>query len=104
MSVSCTKAWLIPSRSFELRLKRSWNAPSQNPDDALPEKQPMWVLTSIFPELNEEGEVIEIIGCYTDIRYESRQDLSKILTMSSQQKWSEEFQAQQAARARESKR
>ncbi|KAL6160096.1 hypothetical protein ACJQWK_09571 [Exserohilum turcicum] len=76
-------------QSFELRLKRSWNAPSQNPDDALPEKQPMWVLTSIFPELNEEGEVIEIIGCYTDI---------------SQQKWSEEFQAQQAARARESKR
>jgi hypothetical protein len=39
-------------------------------DDSFPEQEPMWVITSIFPELNEEGEVIEIIGCCTDIRYE----------------------------------
>lgn len=57
------------SRSFELRLKRTWNAPSQNLDDGMPEEQPMWVLTSVFPEVNDEGEVIEIIGCCTDIRY-----------------------------------
>jgi hypothetical protein len=57
-------------RSFELRLKKRWNAPSQHLDDTYPEKEPMWVITSIFPELNDEGEVIEIIGCCTDIRYE----------------------------------
>ncbi|USP75763.1 hypothetical protein yc1106_03037 [Curvularia clavata] len=58
-------------------------------DDKTPEQQPMWVLTSIFPEVNDDGEVIEIIGCCTDI---------------SQQKWGEKLQATQAERARESKR
>jgi hypothetical protein len=29
----------------------------------------MWVLCSIFPELTDDGEVLEIIGCITDIRY-----------------------------------
>jgi hypothetical protein len=29
----------------------------------------MWIICSIFPELNDEGEVIEMIGCCTDIRY-----------------------------------
>jgi hypothetical protein len=29
----------------------------------------MWILLSIFPELSDEGEVVEIIGCFTDIRY-----------------------------------
>ncbi|RII10011.1 hypothetical protein CUC08_Gglean006001 [Alternaria sp. MG1] len=76
-------------QSFELRLKKRWNAPNQNFDDTYPEKEPMWVITSIFPELNDEGEVIEIIGCCTDI---------------SQQKWGEKLQATQATRARESKR
>ncbi|KAH6866299.1 hypothetical protein BKA58DRAFT_387752 [Alternaria rosae] len=76
-------------QSFELRLKKRWNAPTQHMDDTFPEQEPMWVITSIFPELNEEGEVIEIIGCCTDI---------------SQQKWGEKLQATQATRARESKR
>lgn len=58
-------------RSFELRLMKMWNAPAPNLDKASSEKQPMWVITSIFPELNQEGEVIEIIGCCTDIRYAS---------------------------------
>jgi hypothetical protein len=31
----------------------------------------MWILLSIFPELSSDGEVIEIIGCFTDIRYVS---------------------------------
>jgi PAS domain-containing protein len=76
-------------QSFELRLKKTWNAPGQNFDDTVPEQQPMWILCSIFPELNDEGEVVEIIGCCVDI---------------SQQKWGEKLQATQAARARESKR
>jgi len=38
-------------------------------DDTFPEQEPMWVITSIFPELDENGEVVEIIGCCTDIRY-----------------------------------
>ncbi|EUC38034.1 hypothetical protein COCCADRAFT_83786 [Bipolaris zeicola 26-R-13] len=76
-------------QSFELRLKKTWNAPSQGLDDTMSEEQPMWVLTSIFPELNDDGAVIELIGCCTDI---------------SQQKWSEKLQATQAERARESKR
>jgi hypothetical protein len=29
----------------------------------------MWVLCSIFPELSEDGEVLELVGCVTDIRY-----------------------------------
>ncbi|KAI2487400.1 BaeS Signal transduction histidine kinase [Pyrenophora tritici-repentis] len=76
-------------QSFELRLKKTWNAPAQNMDEEFPEAQPMWVITSIFPELNDQGEVIEIIGCCTDI---------------SQQKWGEKLQATQATRAQESKR
>lgn len=69
MSFLWSETKLILGRSFELRLKKTWNAPSQNLDDGMPEEQPMWILTSIFPELNDEGEVIEIIGCCTDIRY-----------------------------------
>ncbi|KAI4941458.1 hypothetical protein J4E86_010491 [Alternaria arbusti] len=76
-------------QSFELRLKKRWNAPTQHMDDTFPEQEPMWVITSIFPELDENGEVVEIIGCCTDI---------------SQQKWGEKLQATQATRARESKR
>jgi signal transduction histidine kinase len=47
------------------------------------------VICSIFPELNDEGDVIEIIGSCVNI---------------SQQKWGEKLQATQASRARESKR
>jgi hypothetical protein len=57
---------LITIRSFELRLKRTWNAPGQ---DGVFEKQPMWILTSIFPELSEDGQVLEIVGYIMDIRY-----------------------------------
>lgn len=30
--------------------------------------EPMWVICSIFPETTDTGEVVEIIGCVTDIR------------------------------------
>jgi PAS domain-containing protein len=56
-------------RSFELRLKRTWHGLAPGLNDSLPEQQPMWVICSIFPELTDDGEVLEIIGCITDIRY-----------------------------------
>jgi hypothetical protein len=69
---------LTTNRSFELRLKRTWNAPGQ---DGGSEKQPMWVLTSIFPEISEDGKMVEIIGCIIDIRYVClRAVLSLVLT------------------------
>ncbi|KAE8842153.1 hypothetical protein PTNB73_00208 [Pyrenophora teres f. teres] len=73
-------------QSFELRLKKTWNAPAQNMDEEFPEAQPMWVITSIFPELNDKGEIC------------------KCLQSASQQKWGEKLQATQASRAQESKR
>ncbi|KAH7383344.1 hypothetical protein BKA66DRAFT_492648 [Pyrenochaeta sp. MPI-SDFR-AT-0127] len=76
-------------QSFELRLKRNWNAPSQNFDDSIPEQQPMWVLCSIMAELTEDGDVLEIVGWITDI---------------SQQKWGERLQVAQTSRAQDSKR
>lgn len=62
---------------------------SNSVNDSLSEIQPKWVLCSIFPELSEEGEILEIIGCITEI---------------SQQKWGEQLQAIQATQAKESKR
>ncbi|KAL6706669.1 hypothetical protein ACN47E_005211 [Coniothyrium glycines] len=76
-------------QSFELRLKRFWEAPIQNFDESIPQKQPKWVLCSIFPEVTDAGEVVEIIGCCTDI---------------SQQKYGELLQATQASSAQKSKR
>lgn len=55
-------------QSFELRLKRMWNAPGWEFDSSAHEEQPMWVLCSVYPELSEKGEVLEIVGCVTDIR------------------------------------
>ncbi|KAF1926105.1 uncharacterized protein M421DRAFT_224907 [Didymella exigua CBS 183.55] len=77
------------AQSFELRLKNTWRVASNSINDSLPEIQPKWVLCSIFPELSEEGEILEIIGCITEI---------------SQQKWGEELQAIQATQAKESKK
>lgn len=56
-------------QSFELRLKRTFDVSKPNSNDPSSLQEPMWVLLSIFPEVTEEGEVMEIIGCFTDIRY-----------------------------------
>lgn len=80
---------LTISRSFELRLKTTWRVPGNRNHDSLPELQPKWVLCSIFPELSEEGGILEIIGSITEI---------------SQQKWGERLQAIQATQAKESKK
>ncbi|KAF1954573.1 hypothetical protein CC80DRAFT_475815 [Byssothecium circinans] len=76
-------------QSFELRLKRKWTVPGEEPDDLNSNQQPMWVLLSVFPELSDDGEVLEIVGCFLDI---------------SRQKWGEKIQATQAEYACESKR
>jgi hypothetical protein len=47
----------------------SWIPPSLNCGDPALEQQPMWVLCSVFPELSDGGDVVEIVGCVTDIRY-----------------------------------
>jgi signal transduction histidine kinase len=70
-------------------LKNTWRVASNSIHDDLPEIQPKWVLCSIFPELSDEGEILEIIGCITEI---------------SQQKWGEQLQAVQATQAKESKK
>ncbi|KAF2828192.1 hypothetical protein CC86DRAFT_465931 [Ophiobolus disseminans] len=71
-------------QSFELRLKRTGRDSASSLAD-----EPMWVICSIFPELTDDGEVVEIIGCVTDI---------------SHLKWSEKLKATQASSAQESKR
>ncbi|KAL5115488.1 hypothetical protein ACEQ8H_006629 [Pleosporales sp. CAS-2024a] len=76
-------------QSLELRLKRTCNVSTSVSNDLNADREPVWVLLSIFPELAEDGEVLEIIGCFTDI---------------SQQKWGEKLQATQASNAQESKR
>ena len=76
-------------QSFELRLKNTWCVTGSDDDDLATEPQRKWVICSIFPELSAVGEILEIIGCITDI---------------SQQKWGEQLQAAQATRAKESKR
>ncbi|KAH7406739.1 hypothetical protein DE146DRAFT_607011 [Phaeosphaeria sp. MPI-PUGE-AT-0046c] len=76
-------------QTLELRLKRTCDGLGIGSGDSAPQKEAMWVLLSIFPELTDEGEVMEIIGCFTDI---------------SQQKFSEKLQATQALNAQESKR
>ena len=66
----------------------------------------MWVLLSAFPELTEDGEMLEIVGCFLDIRYVvlCAGHMSRLTGATSQQKWSEKLQAIQAGNARESKR
>jgi hypothetical protein len=29
----------------------------------------MWILLSILPEFGDNNEIVEIIGCFSDIRY-----------------------------------
>ncbi|KAF2638197.1 hypothetical protein P280DRAFT_431327 [Massarina eburnea CBS 473.64] len=75
-------------QTFELRLKRTWT-PGPGLDGSVSDQQPMWVLLSSFPELSDTGEVLEIIGCFSDI---------------SRQKWGMKLQATQAEYARDSKK
>ncbi|KAF2854449.1 aerobic respiration control sensor protein-like protein arcB [Plenodomus tracheiphilus IPT5] len=73
---------------LEEKSHQTWTVTSQNLDESLSDQQPMWILCSILPELTDDGEVEEIVGCITDI---------------SQQKWSEKLQATQASNSQESK-
>lgn len=75
--------------SFELRLRRRWAAPEEMQDSSLVSDSRTWILCSAYPELTEDGEVFEILGCVTDV---------------SRQKYGEGLQTQRTALALESKR
>ncbi|KAF2101968.1 hypothetical protein NA57DRAFT_33761, partial [Rhizodiscina lignyota] len=74
---------------FELRLRRPWDAPRELQDPAFTSESRTWVLCSAYPEINENGDVSEVVGCVTDV---------------SRQKFGEGMQKQRAANALESKR
>lgn len=63
--------------------------PLNDLNGSVSEERHKWVLCSIFPEQSHDGEIIEIVGCITEI---------------SQQKWGEQLQADQATQAKESKK
>lgn len=78
------------SVSFELRLNRPWQPPEDlevDKDDTTAHY--IWILCSAYPELAEDGSLIEVLGCVTDI---------------SRQKWAESFQRKRTEDALESKR
>jgi hypothetical protein len=74
---------------MELQLKKTWTPEGQNVDGPKLTDEPCWVLMSIQPELSEEGELLEIVGCFQDI---------------SRQKFGEKLQATQALHEKNSKR
>ena len=77
----------------------------QSIGDSEPQKQPMWILCSIFPDMKGNGELEAMIGCFTDIRYVRRNCVYITLTMNdSRQKLGEKVQATHAMNAQESKR
>lgn len=78
--------------TFELRLRRSWT-PAVD-DRALittdgHSEQSVWILCSAYPEVSDNGEIKEIVGCVTDI---------------SRQKWGEWLQKQRTEDVLKSKR
>ncbi|EON60987.1 hypothetical protein W97_00197 [Coniosporium apollinis CBS 100218] len=75
--------------SFELRMKMLWQPPIIPEATTSKQEHHVWILCSAYPELSEDGEVIEILGCVTDI---------------SRQKWGEGMQKQRTEDALESKR
>ncbi|KAH8712095.1 hypothetical protein GQ44DRAFT_689557 [Phaeosphaeriaceae sp. PMI808] len=74
---------------FELKTKMRWSPPSEISE---PERgsvnHPRWILCSAYPELDHNGEIIEIVGNVTDI---------------SKQKWAEGIQKLRTDSALESK-
>lgn len=86
------------SVSFELRLKRNWEAAKydvghheadQDKASLLVSESRTWILCSAYPELSEDGVVNEVLGSVTDV---------------SRQKFGEGLQKQRTAHALESKR
>jgi signal transduction histidine kinase/DNA-binding NarL/FixJ family response regulator len=74
--------------SFELRLKQPFIAEKEL---IIGEKVegPMWIIAAAYPDTDDEGNVVGILGCLTDI---------------SRQKWMEDFQTRKMLEAVELKR
>lgn len=74
--------------TYETKLKIPWKPPIQinEIDD---DKEPTWILTSAYPELDSEGRVTSIVGFVTAI---------------SQQKWAEKVQQRKVDSVLEAKR
>ncbi|KAL2349685.1 histidine kinase, partial [Cryomyces antarcticus] len=82
--------YLLDERSpstIQYRLKRPWK--SFDNTNGAEMSGPTWILSTAFPEIDEDGSVVAIMGWLTDI---------------SSQKWSERLQAQRLEDALETKR
>ncbi|TKA69774.1 hypothetical protein B0A49_07409 [Cryomyces minteri] len=82
--------YLLDERSpstFQYRLNRPWK--SIDNTNGAEMSGPTWILSTAFPEIDEDGSIIAIMGWLTDI---------------SSQKWSERLQAQRLEDALETKR
>lgn len=81
--------WMKEPVSFELKTKMPWLPP---PDLSQPESEAVehqkWILCSAYPELDANGEIVEVVGNVTDI---------------SKQKWAEGIQKIRTDVALESK-
>jgi PAS domain-containing protein len=81
--------WQKEAVSFELKTKMPWQPP---PDLTQPESEAVehhkWILCSAYPELDANGEIVEVVGNVTDI---------------SKQKWAEGIQKIRTDIALESK-
>jgi len=75
------------SPTIEFRMKHFWNAPGNSADSGTP--APTWLMSSFFPEFDEDGKVKSIMSCLSDI---------------SHFKWAESIQRQRTIEALESKR
>ncbi|KAF2502660.1 hypothetical protein BU16DRAFT_16651 [Lophium mytilinum] len=77
------------AQTFELKTKMHWKPPKVTSPQSQTQTHFVWILCSAWPEIGPDGEVIEIVGCVTDI---------------SRQKWAEGIQKIRSENALESKR
>lgn len=73
--------------SFEIRLTRIIEAEEVPGGEKI--SAPTWILASSYPEKAEDGSVVSVMGCFTDI---------------TRQKWAEDFQRKKMLEAVELKR
>ena len=73
--------------TFEIRLNKPFQAEEVQGDQSV--TGPTWIIAAAYPEKAEDGTVIGILGCLTDI---------------SRQKWAEDFQTRKMLEAVELKR
>ncbi|KAF2816750.1 uncharacterized protein BDZ99DRAFT_374694 [Mytilinidion resinicola] len=77
------------AQTFEIKTKMHWTPPKVLSSQSQTQTHFVWVLCSAWPEIGPDGDVVEIVGCVTDI---------------SRQKWAERIQKIRSENALESKR